>query len=360
MRRFFPAYARLTVLVCLCAITVTESTASPQEIRIGGLFDLTGGGAIWGKAEKNAFLLACKDFEMKNPTFKITPVIEDTLFSNRQTVTSLQKLISIDKVSYIIGATWENTVPMMPICEQKKVICVSPSYHGKEYYTRPWRYNFSAWFDDREYSASIATDMRAKKMKQITIFAALTPYYDSLVEDLLSRLSDSVVSTERVILEERDFKSILMRVKPDVDGVVMLLDNAGQIQAFLKQWSELRSDRPPIYSDDLIAYLDPPEDLKRHGFPYFYAHPVLVGSQYKEFLSRYVAAFGEPPLGSSAAVAYDETLIVLGCASAQPDPTTSRDCLSATTGYAGASGPISFNGGQTVRGRSMRISPLYP
>jgi branched-chain amino acid transport system substrate-binding protein len=344
----------------LYGATVTNTRASPQEIRIGGLFDLTGGGAIWGKSEKNAFLLACNDFEATHPSYRVTPLIEDTLFSNRHTVTSLQKLISIDKVSYIIGATWESTVPMMPICEQKQVICVSPSYHGKEYYTRPWRYNFSAWFDDRGYSTTIASNMRAKGMKRVTIFAALTPYYDSLVEDLLARLSGSVISTERVTLEERDFKSILMRVKPDVDGVVMLLDNAGQIQAFLKQWSELRSDRPPVYSDDLIAYLDPPEDLKRYGFPYFYTHPVLEGPQYSEFVRRYGSTFGEPPLGSSAAVAYDETLLLLGCASRHSLATAARDCLSATTAYQGVSGAISFNGGQTVRDRNMRISPLYP
>jgi branched-chain amino acid transport system substrate-binding protein len=350
----------MVILMGLCSLTATDAAASPQEIRIGGLFDLTGGGAIWGRSEKNAFLLACKDFETKNPSFRVTPIIEDTLFSNRQTVTSLQKLISIDKVSYVVGATWENTVPMMSICEQKKVVCVSPSYHGKEYYTRPWRYNFSAWFDDRGYSSTIASDIRAKSMKRITIFAALTPYYDSLVEDLLSRLTDSVVSTERVTLEERDFKSILTRVRPDVDGVVMLLDNAGQIQAFLKQWSELRRDRPPVYSDDLIAYLDPPEDLKRHGFRYFYAHPVLEGAQYQEFLRGYVSAFSEPLLGSSAAVAYDETTLILDCVARQPSPMAVRDCLSATSSYIGASGTIAFNGGQTVRDRTMRISTLYP
>lgn len=197
-------------------------------------------------------------------------------------------------------------------------------------------------------------------MERVAIFAAVTPYYDSLVEDLLSRVPKSIVSTERVTLEERDFKSILMRVRPDVDGVVMLLDNAGQIQAFLKQWSELRSDRPPVYSDDLIAYLDPPEDLKKRGFAYFYAHPVLEGSQYSEFVNRYVSTFGEPPLGSSAAVAYDETLLVLGCVSRQPDSAAARDCLSATSAYSGASGVISFSGGQTVRDRQMRISALYP
>lgn len=354
------SWSRIGVLIGLCALSPILSSAAPREIRVGGLFDLTGGGAIWGKSEKNAFVLACNDFEASNPGFRVLPIIEDTLFSNRHAVTSLQKLISIDKVPYIIGATWENTVPMMPICEQKKVICVSPSYHGKEYYARPWRYNFTAWFDDRGYSSTLAEAIRAQGIKRVAVFAALTPYYDSLVEDLRIQLSTSIISIERVTLEERDFKSIFMRISHDVDGVVMLLDNAGQIQAFLKQWGQLRSDRPPVFSDDLIAYLDPPDDIKRHGFHYRYAAPVLDGQAYRDFVGRYTSAFHEAPTGSSAAVAYDETMLLLGCAAKHPEISQARDCVSATSMYAGASGTISFDGGQTVRDRRMRIVELSP
>ena len=351
-------WSGIVAVVGLCAMIPRFCGASPQEIRIGGLFDLTGGGAIWGKSEKNAFILACQDFEVSHPSFRIVPIIEDTLFSNRHTVTSLQKLISINKVSYIIGATWENTVPMMSICEQKEIVCISPSYHGKEYYARPWRYNFSAWFDDRGYSSTISQEISAKGLKRVAIFAALTPYYDSLIEDLSARLSDSIVYTERVTLEERDFKSILTRISHNLDGIVMLLDNAGQIQAFLKQWNQLRSDRPTVFSDDLIAYLDPPDDITRYGFRYLYATPVLDGQAYSDFISHYTSVFHEAPTGSSAAVTYDETTILLSCAARHLSTSAARDCISATTRYAGVSGTISFNGGQTVRDRSMRISEL--
>lgn len=359
MIRLFPAFwSRMVALLGICALIPNLCGALPQEIRIGGLFDLTGGGAIWGKSEKNAFLLACQDFEAAHPSFRISPMIEDTLFSNRHTVTSLQKLISINKISYVIGATWENTVPMMSICEQKEVVCISPSYHGKEYYSRPWRYNFSAWFDDRGYSSTISREIHATDKKRVAIFAALTPYYDSLVEDLSARLPNSIAYTERVTLEERDFKSILTRISNDIDGIVMLLDNAGQIQAFLKQWSQSRSDRPTVFSDDLIAYLDPPDDITRYGFRYLYATPVLSGQAYRDFINHYTAVFGEAPTGSSAAVTYDETMILLACATNHSTTSATRDCIAATTEYAGVSGTISFNGGQTVRDRTMRISEL--
>ena len=327
-----------------------------KDIKIGGLFDLTGGGAIWGKAESKAFQLACRDFERENPQLRVTCKIEDTMFSSKNTITALQKLSSIDNIRYVIGATWETTVPMMPICEAKRIICISPSYHGKEYYDRPWRYNFTAWFDDRGYSSALVSQMNERGYKKIAIFAAITPYYDSLVQHFTSKATGTIVTTERVILDERDFKSLITKVPRDVDAILMLLDNAGQIQAFLKQWSELRRDRPDVYSDDLIVYLDPPERIQQYGFTYFYSYPILDENSVNTFTSHYEAAYTEKPEGSSAAVAYDETRILLQCIKRERNISEGvRDCVAATHNYSGFSGTISFDGKQTVTNRSIGI-----
>ncbi len=329
-----------------------------QELRIGGIFDLTGGGALWGKTERNSFLLACRDFETKYPNYKVTPIVEDSMFSSRHTVTALHKLISIDKLSSIVGATWETTVPMLPICETKRVVCLSPSYHGKEYYSRPWSYNFTAWFDDREYARVLAKHMNGSGIKRVAVFAALTPYYDSLVESFLSDTTSTVVTNQRMVLEERDFRSIITKVPKDVDAILMLLDNAGQIQAFLKQWSEIRSDRPPVFSDDLIVYLDPPDDIHRFGFDFFYSYPVFDQKTADEFTKRYTQQYGVPPEGSSGAVTYDETMILLGCMKKTDPQMSVRECVASTIGYKGYSGEFSFNGKQTVTNRTIGVKKL--
>jgi len=345
----------MTILVPLAPALAEEE----REIAIGGLFDLTGGGAIWGKSEKNAFLLACKDFELKNPDVKVKPIIEDSMFSSKHTVTALQKMTSVNKIKYVVGTTWETTVPMMPLCEAKHVVCISPSYHGKEYYSRPWRYNFSAWFDDRGYSRALADAINSREHTSVAMFAAITPYYDSLVDDFISRSKASLVAQERMVLEERDFRAMISKVPKHVDAVVMLLDNAGQIQAFLKQWSELRKDRPVIYSDDLIVYLDPPEDLKKYGFEFNYSYPLFDESAQRDFLDRYTSEYKEKPEGSSASVAYDETMLLLSCVKRDHATTAVRECLAGTSDYRGVSGTFSFNGGQTVRDRVIGIKSLF-
>jgi branched-chain amino acid transport system substrate-binding protein len=360
----FAGATRSTLVLILCAFLCsfsreTRAQTTPQaEIRIGGIFDLTGGGALWGKTERNSFLLACRDFEANNPSAKVTARVEDSQFSSRQTVTALHKLISIDKVTSIVGATWETTVAMMPICEANRVVCMSPSYHGREYYSRSWSYNFTAWFDDREYARALANQMNASGYKKVAIFAALTPYYDTLVESFLTTSTSTISTNQRMVLEERDFRSIITKVPRDIDAIVMLLDNAGQIQAFLKQWSELRSDRPPVFSDDLIVYLDPPDDIHRFGFEFYYSRPIFDTTTSADFASRYQRQYGAAPEGSSGAVTYDETMILLDCMKTSGASKAARDCVASTVAYHGYSGEFSFGGGQTVTNRKIGVQKL--
>lgn len=345
------------VVGVLSYVVAIEQVAAEgtKELAVAGLFDLTGGGAIWGKSEKNAFLLACKDFQAEHPEVSVKPVIEDTMFSSRHTVTALHKVTSVNKVPYVVGATWETTVAMMPICEAKRIVCLSPSYHGKEYYSRPLRYNFTAWFDDRGYSSALVKEMNGRGYKKVAVFAAITPYYDSLVENFLSQTSAKEIVQERMVLEERDFRTMISKVPHDVEAVLMLLDNAGQIQAFLKQWREVRKDRPDIYSDDLIAYLDPPEDVKRFGFTYRYSYPLFNEALQREFINRYLSTYKERPEGSSASVTYDETMLLLSCAARDSGVEAVRDCIANTKDYQGFSGSFSFDGKQTVQNRQMGV-----
>lgn len=344
--------------LCLAAQISMAQTNAPREIKIGGLFDLTGGGAIWGKTEHNAFLMACEDFRALNPDISVKPIVEDSMFSSRQTVTALHKLTAVDKVSMVVGATWETTVAMMPICEAKRVVCISPSYHGKEYYQRQWRYNFTAWFDDRGYSEALVKEMNKRAYKRVAIFAAITPYYDSLVENFQAESQASIVANHRMVLEERDFKTMIAKVPADVGAVLMLLDNAGQIQAFLKQWTELRRDRPDIYSDDLIVYLDPPDKILQYGFKYFYSYPLFDSKIANEFKARYERAYKHAPEGSSGSIAYDETMILLNCAKKEEAVEAIRDCVASTNAYRGYSGEFSFGGKQTVSDREIGIKAL--
>lgn len=331
-----------------------------EPLRVAGMFDLSGTGAIWGRAERNAFELACSDFERRYPPLRVETAVEDSMFSSKQTVAAFHKLTAVDGFRAIVGPTWETAVAMMPLCEGNKIVCFAPSFHGREFYARSWRYNFTAWFDDRDYASALARRANESAHHSIAVFAALTPYYDGLVDTFVAASSAKPVMIERVTLEERDFKALITKTPRDIDAVVMLLDNAGQIQAFMRQWTELRRDRPQIYTDDLIIHLDPPEDLRRHGFPITYSYPLFDQARLERFNQRYKAEYKAAPEAPSAVITYDETMLLLECLKRDRGADAVRDCIAATDSYQGLSGVLSFKGTQTVRGRTIGVRQFAP
>lgn len=339
------------VLIAAFNFADAQTTGS---IKIAGMFDLSGSGQIWGRAERNAFLMAIGDFKSNNPNINVVYTVEDSMFSNRQAVTSFQKLVAVDHYQYLIGPTWEPFYAIMPLCEAKKVVCMATSIHGREFKVSGLRYSFTGFFEDSDYTSALVERMNQRNHSTIVVFAAITPYYDYLVDNFLAKTKVSPSYVQRIALEEQDFRTLIAKAPKNVDAVLMLLDNAGQIQAFVKQWSEGRKDKPVIYSDDLVLNLDPPADLKKYKFPIVYAAPYFENGVFEQFSLRYEKHYGVKPGVSSAPVTYDETMIVLECAKQNPEIVAVRNCIAETKDYSGVSGRFSFDGGQEVRGREIR------
>ncbi len=74
--------------------------------------------------------------------------------------------------------------------------------------------------------------------------------------------------------------------------------------------------------------------------------------------NKYQAAYREPPSAPSASVAYDETLLVLNCAAANPDTAAVATCISSTKDFSGMSGSIAFAGRQTAADRKFELLEL--
>ncbi len=349
---------RWTLLFLLIFTASACFAQAPKTIGIGAIFDLSGGGVIWGKAEREAFLLAIKDFEAAHPDIKVHFKIEDSTFQNKQAVSAFQKLTAIDKFQYIIGPTWETYAVIMPLCESRKIVCLSPSYNGREFLSKDWNYNFTAWFDDKSYSEALAVEGNNRNFKKIGIFSAITPYYDLLVENFVSTSKTKPIFTHFVQLKERDLRALITKSPPEMDGILMLLDNTGQIQDFLKQWSELRQDRPLILSDDLVIYLDPPEDILKYGFKIFYSYPHFEEEAKQRFYRKFRSEYGHAPEAASASVTYDETMLLLSCILKDNTPAAVRSCIATTENYSGYSGTFSFGGRDSASGREIKVREL--
>ncbi len=336
---------------CFFLTLLIPNRATSEPLKIGGMFDLSSkAGAQWGTSERDGFILAIEEFRKKHPDREVSYLIEDTAYSNARSISALHKLTSIDGVNLIVGPTWEVTSATMPICERKKIVCLTPSYNDAVFDDTSIHYTFSNWFDNREYSKVHADLINKSGYKKIAVVGTTSAYYDTLIDVLLTQTRVKPVFFERTHPEDKDFRAIIPKIPRDIDALVVFMLADGGAQNFYRQWTELREDRPPMFTDDNILYIDPPIDWEKSRLKIFYSVPDFKEDE--SFIHKFEKRFGKKPGSPSASTSYDATNILLNCA--MPIKKT-RDCVANTSDYKGASGTISFAGRQLSSNRKMKI-----
>ena len=195
--------ALLGVLFYLTRTPFGCAQAPKRGIRIGGIFDLSSGpGAQWGITERNAFLLAIRNFRRHNPGLTVDFEVEDSAYSNQLSVSALQKLASLDGLKYIVGPTWEPFIAVAPVCESRRIICLAPSCNNQYFDRAELKYVFTLWFDEREYSGVHADFINRHGYKKIALVSGISPYYDALTDAFLRRVKVKPAYLQRVVSTE--------------------------------------------------------------------------------------------------------------------------------------------------------------
>ena len=114
-------------------------SASAQEtLKIGALVTLSGPGAAWGQAMKNAAELAADKvnaaggLEVAGKKYKVAIVAYDDKYQAGEAVTVANRLVFEDKVKYLIGPTGSApTLAVQPITEKNQVLTSTLGFTNK-------------------------------------------------------------------------------------------------------------------------------------------------------------------------------------------------------------------------------------
>lgn len=350
--------AAVIFLFALCHSTV--AAAEGQQAVIGGIFDLSSGaGGSWGRAERNGVALAIEQHLQSGGAPSIKLVIEDSAYDNARAVRALQKLIEVDKARYIIGPTWEVFTAAIPICERTATVCIAPSSNNSAF-DAPLKYAFTLWFDERDYAKAHLQFLEQQRGKRAAVITGISPYYELLAETLIQGMRQPPVSVERLPSDQRDYRSVILRIPKQLDLLLVFMLGDGAAQSFFRQWSELRRDRPLVLTDDALLYFDPQLDLAALGFSVRYSLPVFDAAAARNFNAEYAARFGSAPEAPSAAVAYDAARILLQCLRQSTQQDSVRTCISTTKGFDGASGVISIENQRAAQPGRVVVRMLEP
>ena len=271
-------YKKLIIIVVVIGAVIAgivisknhKTVSTGQPIKIGAALGLTGDASTWAEMSLKGAQMAVDELNAKGGINgnNIELVVEDTKSTAAGSISAVQKLISIDNVSSILGPTWLDVYPgAQGTVTGKNIIMMSPDA-GAEAVSTPNAYEnvFSSWYRSQPKAELFAKYLKDTGVKRLDIIVQNDAYYTDLsnrIETESKKLGIEIVRKELINGGDADFRTLVTKIKSDnADMVFAALYDQKAIDAFFKNRSQLYPDMK-LSSDEFGQdYVDNPDFAK--------------------------------------------------------------------------------------------------
>jgi branched-chain amino acid transport system substrate-binding protein len=319
------------------------------EVKVGSVLSLTGTLGSYGQDAKKGMELALSEMGKTEP--KIKMYTEDTLSTPAEAAKAINKLISSDKVSVVIGdMTSSNTIAAASIAEKSKIPIVSPSATNDSI-TQGKKYIFRACFIDSFQGTVMATfaSQNLKAKTAIILEDSDSDYSKGLSKSFVEHFTKNgglVTKVLRYSQKDTSYTSQLSEVRKSKPDIIFIPGFHQQVGVILRESKDLQIKSKVLGGDGW----DTPE-LKQiakgaENGSYISNHYIASGENKKlqSFVKAYKEKFKEEP-SAFAALAYDSLYMVrkaiVDAKSNDPEKITAG--LAAIKNFEGVTGVISMD-----------------
>ena len=346
----------LSILVLLfvlggCAITGKSVQKIDNTIKIGAVLPLTGVSSLYGQYSQEGVELALEEVNnnlgVNGQKLKI--IYEDSQSKPVNAVTSLQKLIDVNKLSvFLVGMASHETVAQAPVAERNGVIILAlGSAAEKIRYMGDYVFRIKVSVDKEmeELMKFSYKNLGARKIYILNVQNSFGESIKKFSEKTFISLGGEIVGSEGFLISEKDFKSYLIKVKYANPDLVVLGGWPGNNGQILKESKELGLDLKFVAPAGAMGQ----EVLKIGGNA---TDGVIYTMEYDsesnnpksvKFRNKYLSKYGrEPEL--FAAMGYDSVYVmqkVLNICGV--DPICVKNELYKIKNFDGISGKFSFD-----------------
>lgn len=292
----------------------TPKITDANPIKVGAALALTGDASTWGEAERNGINLALSEINANGGINgkKMEVVFEDTKSSSKDSISAVQKLVSFDGLSYIIGPTWLDSYPgAQGVVKDKNVLMVSPSASITAVQQgTPVKNVFSVWYRVDSLTDGLAKAIKQQGKMKVALVFQNDPYYTEFI-DFFKKAAQSegiqIISTDLINPGTSDFKTTFAKIKANGgDGVVFGMYDEKMVAGFLKDHKQIIPDISTYSNDVVRQFVESDNDYKQYleGITFVENSPSS-----KTFVDKYTKAYSVAPV-LSASTAYDTVMIM--------------------------------------------------
>ncbi|HEY0353535.1 MAG TPA: ABC transporter substrate-binding protein [Enterovirga sp.] len=224
------------------------SATAQEELKIGGIGPLSGGGTAWGLAVQRGAEMAIDEvnkaggLKIGDKTYKPKLVMYDDQYTAAGGRTAAERLINLESVKYIIGPIGSpSALAVVPITNQAKVIVLSNGYAPEILRNAgPSAYNFRTMNSNIEFAPAMIKWLRQRN-PEIKKVAVIVPN-DSTGQAVLPTLGEAYKANGFEVWSEsyergtKEFMPLLTRMLTQGIDLLDLNSNApGEAGLLLKQ-----------------------------------------------------------------------------------------------------------------------------
>ena len=269
-----------------------KQRSSSELIKIGAILPLSGDFAVFGEAINRGAMLAVD--EAKQQGFNIQYISEDDHSNAVGSTNAANKLVRTDNVDAAITATVQEVKPVAPIFESANIPLLA-TWDSNKYIKTAGKNIFTIGFSTEGAGEKMAVYARnSLKLSRVSVLAQKDEWSQliaSAFEAKFKELGGSVVVSEKLSPTQKDFRTVLAKIKSGgTEGIYFpFLPNT--IAPFIKQADELGLNTIMMTGDSIS-----PDEVTQAGSPaenlYF---TNLYADNIKSLTDKYKAKYGKDP-----------------------------------------------------------------
>lgn len=341
------------------AFGMFASAVSAETIKIGVVLPISGAVGGFGELGKRGIDIAYKNQSTTKNGDKIELVLIDNKSDKIESANAMQKLVSTDKVSVVIGPMIStNALAMTKIADDSKTPLISP-VATNDRVTKGKKFVSRISFAD-SFQGIIAANLAIKDLganRAAILFDNSSDYSIGLTKafrDQYKKLGGEIVIETNAQAGTKDFRAQLSSIKAAKVNVIYLpiYYNEGALIAL--QAKQLGLNMPVIGGDGLVSnkiFFDVAKDAgEGYMVTDYYSTSSKQTQKGAKFIQEYEATYKEPVSTFSAmlADAYGLAISAIEACGAN-DKVCINDKIRNVTDFEGISGKFSLQNGEAIR-----------
>jgi len=348
---------------------MVASTSAQESIKIGALYNLTGGmSSLDGPSLKGA-QLAVKQINESGGLLgkQVELIAPDGKTDQQETAKAAQRVLSEGVVAGIGESDTTFVMAGAPLFQEKGIPFVTSGATHPELPTWVGDYMFMTPFGDDDQSYAIA-DYTYDKLgaRRVAVWTDnsmdFTKALSAFFTERFKERGGEIVGTDTFMMGDTDFSAQIARLasldpQPDAVFVSAIPSEAG---LSVKQIREQGINIPIVSGDgfdtELVATVPGPELANE---VYFSTHTYRADDrpEVKKFIEDYKAEYGIEPENAFAPLGYDAMMLVADAIkrAGSAEPAKIRDALAETRGFKGVTGEISYTRANMVPPKPVSI-----